>query len=119
MWRLGFAIPGSAQFWEEVPHKRARAAQWPSRLAIISSYGRSGYVKRLFLQNLLVAGAFLVVDLVPDVVLAGRIVHRNALFFFQRIRVVNNDVTVVVPYAQQQLFAMAVKLHMGGYLAGL
>src|SRR5690554_6388850 len=119
MWRLGFAIPGSAQFWEEVPHKRPRAAQWPSRLAIISSYGRSGYVKGLFLQNLSVTGPFLVVDLVPDVVLAGRLVHRNALFFFQRIRVVHNDGTVVVPDAQQQLLTMAIKLHMGGYLTRL
>src|SRR5690554_1884683 len=70
-------------------------------------------------QGSSVTGPFLVVDLVPDVVLAGRLVHRNAFFFFQRIRVVNNDGTVVVPDAQQQLLAMAIKLHMGGYLAWL
>ena len=65
------------------------------------------------------AGAFLVVDLVPDIVLAGGFLHRNAFFFFQRIRVVHNDGTVVVPDAQQQLFTMAIKLHMGRYLARL
>src|SRR5690606_26839 len=119
MWRLGFAIPGSAQFWEEVPHKRPRAAQWPSRLALIRSYGRAGSVKGLFLQILSVSGAFLVVDLVPDIVLAGGFLHRNAFFFFQRIRVVHNDGTVVVPDAQQQLFTMAIKLHMVRYLARL
>src|SRR5690554_7900243 len=68
---------------------------------------RCTILKARELVNQSVTGSFLVVDLVPDVVLAGRLVHRNALFFFQRIRVVNNDGTVVVPYAQQQLLAMA------------
>src|SRR3546814_4469943 len=70
------------------------------------------------MMRCLMGGAFGVFDLVAHVVLAGRLVHRNALDFPQREAVVDDQRAVVVPDAEQQVASVAREFDMGGVLAG-
>src|SRR5690606_14815900 len=66
-----------------------------------------------------VTGAFLAADLVPDVVLAHRLAHRQAFHFLQGLGVEHDHRALVLPQAGQRVAAVAGELDVRQSLAGL
>src|SRR5690606_26250066 len=66
-----------------------------------------------------VTGSLFPADLVPDVVLADRLFHRQALDLFERQRIVDDDRAVGFRQARQRIATVAGELDMSERLARL
>src|SRR5690606_21110780 len=106
------------QSWKLTSEKRRRWSRSQPRSAALSTGPASVGAGRSCMACRSVGSAFGKLDLVADVVLAGRLVHGNALEFLQGLAVVDDQGALGVPDAQEQVAAVAGELDVRGVLAG-